>query len=155
MSPLEMLLKMGKRDGLLKSEKFVFVPEVIRLAGQICTEIHGRITKLGANPMASCGFCAYAGIGATYLWDADFAAFWKGNIVDQLAKPRGFECMDEYIASVAGFKFAEIDSHLKMAAVVTMGNTPDAKTEFSKCLTTMFGYGMVIEINKLGLTGER
>ena len=54
----------------------------------------------GANPMASCGFCAYAGIGATYLWDADFAAFWKGSIVDQLAKPRGFECMDEYIASV-------------------------------------------------------
>ena len=84
-----------------------------------------------------------------------FTAFWKGNIVDQLAKPRGFECMDEYIASVAGFNFAEMDSHLKMAAVVTMGNTPDAKTEFSKCLTTMFGYGMVIEINKLGLTGER
>ena len=40
MSPLEMLLKMGKRDGLVKSEKFVFVPEVMSLGGQVCSEMH-------------------------------------------------------------------------------------------------------------------
>ena len=152
MSAMEMLLELGKKDGLIINEKFVFIPEVMILGEQICAQVHSKITKLGANPMASCGFCAYAGIGATYLWNVDFASFQKGNIIDQLSKPRGFECMDEFITDAAGFKHAEIEQHLKMASIVTIGNTPDAKTAFDKCLVTMFNYGMTIEMNKLGLT---
>ena len=152
MSAMDMLLGMGKEDGFIIREKFVFVPEVMTLGEQICAQVHLEINKLGPSPMASCGFCAYAGIGTTYLWNADFSAFQMGNIIEQLSKPRGFECMDEYIADIAGFQFDELEQHLKMASVVTIGNTPEAKNEFKKCLVTMFNYGMVIEMNKLGLT---
>lgn len=152
MSAMEMLLGIGKKDGLISRERFVFIPEVMALGEQICGEIHTKITKLGPNPMASCGFCAYAGIGATYLWNTDFSAFQRGSIIEQLSKPRGFECMDEHIADVAGYQFDKLEQHLKMASVITIGNTPNAKIAFSSCLVTMFNYGMIIEMNKLGLT---
>ena len=148
---IDMLLKLGVSEGLLSQPKFVFVPEVMMLAPTICPRVDRMVTRVVNSPMTSCGFCAYAAIGVTYLWQNDFSTSQKANVLDMLTKPRGEDCMDEYITDLTGFDHEKIEKHLQMAAVVTIGNTEDAAHHFDKCLETMFHYGMVLEMNKLGL----
>lgn len=148
---LSLLLDFGTNAGYLSQPKYIFVPEVIVLAPKICPRVHEMITRIAVNPMASCGFCAYAAIGATYLWQNDFERFQKEDVLKILTKPRGIDCMDEYVTDLTGFNHKEIEEHLQAAAVVTVGNTPDAANHFGQCLETMFKYGMTLEMNKLGL----
>ena len=148
---MNMLLELGVNDGFLTEPKFTFIPEVMILAPKLCQQVYKKMVRLVNNPMAFCGFCAYVAIGATYLWQNDFDTFQKADIVSVLEKPRGFDYMDEYITDMTGFKHSKIEEHLKMAAVVTIGNTEDAAVNFAQCLETMFHYGMVLEMNKLGL----
>ena len=148
---MNMLLDFGVNDGFLSQKKFVFVPEVMMLAPKLCPQVYKKIIRLGNNPLACCGFCAYIGIGATYLWQNDFACFQKGNIVENLEKPRGFECVDEYITDMAGFEHSKIEQHLKAASLIAIGNTENVAQNFEQCMETMFNYGMVLEMNKLGL----
>ena len=151
-SCLDMLIELGVSDGFLSEPKFTFVPEVMLLAPKLCKQVYEKMVRLGDNnPMAFCGFCAYVAIGTTYLWQNDFASFQKDNILDALENPRGFDYMDEYITDMTGFDHSKIEKHLKMASVVAIGNTEDVKSNFAKCLETMFNYGMVLEMNKLGL----
>lgn len=148
---LNMLLEFGVNDGLLSEPKFTFIPEVMVHAPQLCPQVYKKVIRLVNNPLVCCGFCAYVAIGATYLWHNDFATFQKADIVSHLEKPRGFDCMDEYITDMTGFDHSKIEKHLQMASVVAIGNTKDVKNNFEKCLETMFNYGMVLEMNKLGL----
>ncbi len=150
-SCLNMLLEFGVNDGLLSEPKFTYIPEVMTLAPKLCPQVYKKVIRVTDNPLVCCGFCAYVAIGATYLWQNDFATFQKGSILDVLEKPRGLDYMDEYITDMTGFDHSKIEKHLKMASVVAIGNTEDVKNNFEKCLETMFIYGMVLEMNKLGL----
>lgn len=150
-SVMNTLLSIGTKEGFLSRPSFVFVPEVMMLAPRICPRVHEMVTRVVVSPTASCGFCAYAAIGATYLWQNDFERFQKEDVLDVLTKPRGEDYMDEYITDLTGFDHEKIQSHLQMAAVITIGQTKDAANHFEQCLETMFHYGMVLEMNKLGL----
>ena len=148
---LSKLLDFGTKAGFLSQPKFVFIPEVMILAPKICPRVHEMVTRIVVSPTASCGFCAYAAIGATYLWQNDFGRFQREDVLDVLTKPRGEDCMDEYITDLTGFDHEEIQTHLQAAATLTIGCTEDAANHFENCLETMFQYGMVLEMNKLGL----
>ena len=150
-SCLNMLLDMGVKDGFLEQPKFTFVPEVMILAPKLCPQIYQKIIRQVNSPTACCGFSAYIAIGATYLWQNDFATFQNSDILEVLEKPRGFDCVDEYITDMAGFDHSKLEKHLQMVSVVAIGNTENVSSNFGKCMETMFHYGMVLEMNKLGL----
>ena len=149
-SCMNILLDFGVKDGFLSQPKFTFIPEVMLLAPKLCPQVYKKVIRLVNSPTACCGFCSYIAIGATYLWQNDFACFQKDDILETLEKPRGFDCVDEYITDLAGFDHTKIEQHLQTAAVLTIGNTENAAENFEKCLETMFHYGMVLEMNKLG-----
>ena len=96
-SCMNMLLKLGVSDGFLSQPKFSFIPEVMTLAPKLCSQVYMKIIRLTNNPTVCCGFCAYIAIGVTYLWQNNFSAFQNSDLLDILEKPRGFECVDEYI----------------------------------------------------------
>ena len=150
-SCMNMLLDFGVKDGFLSQPKFVFVPEVMLLAPKLCPQVYQKVTQLVNSPTACCGFCAYTAIGTTYIWQNDFACFQNADILEMLEKPREYDCMDEYITDMTGFEHSEIEKHLQTAAVLTIGNTENAAKNFEQCLEIMFHYGMVLEMNKLGL----
>ena len=147
---LEQLLLYGVSDGYLSQPKFVYIPEVMLLAPKICPRVYDMVIRAVPSPTACCGFCSYAAIGATYIWQNDFNSFQKQDILEMLTKPRGEDCMDEYVMDIAGFDM-DLQTHLQAAAAITIGNTEDAAHHFGQCLETMFHYGMVLEMNKLGL----
>lgn len=150
-SCLNVLLEFGVNDGFLAQQKYTFIPEVMILAPKLCPQVYKKVIRLVNDPLCCCGFCAYVAIGTTYLWHTDFATFQKADIMSVLEEPRGFDYMDEYITDMTGFDHSKIEKHLQMASVVAIGNTEDVKSNFDKCLETMFNYGMVLEMNKLGL----
>ena len=150
-SCMNILLDFGVKEGFLSQPKFTFIPEVMLLAPKLCPQIYKKVIRLVNSPTACCGFCSYIAIGATYLWQNDFACFQKDNILAILEKPRGFDCVDEYITDLTGFDHSKIEKHLQTAAVLAIGNTENVAENFEKCLETMFHYGMVIEMSKLGL----
>lgn len=150
-SCMNILLDFGVKEGFLSQPKFTFIPEVMLLAPKLCPQIYKKVIQLVNSPTACCGFCSYIAIGATYLWQNDFACFQKDNILAILEKPRGFDCVDEYITDLTGFDHSKIEKHLQTAAVLAIGNTENVAENFEKCLETMFHYGMVIEMSKLGL----
>ncbi len=150
-SCMNILLDFGVKDGFLSQPKFTFIPEVMLLAPKLCPQVYKKVIRLVNSPTACCGFCSYIAIGATYLWQNDFACFQKDDILETLEKPRGFDCVDEYITDLAGFDHTKIEKHLQTAAVLAIGNTDNVADNFEKCLETMFCYGMTLEMNRLGL----
>lgn len=150
-SCMSMLLDFGVTDGFLSQPKFVFIPEVMTLAPKLCPQVYKKVIQLVNNPLACCGFCAYVAMGTTYLWQNEFSVFQKNDILATLEKPHGFDCVDEYITDMTGFDHSKIEKHLQQAAVLAIGNTEDVANNFEQCLETMFHYGMVLEMNKLGL----
>ncbi len=149
---MNMLLDFGVKEGFLTEPKFVFVPEVMTLAPKLCPRVYKMVISAAPSPEACCAFCTYTAIGATYLWQNDIKRFQKEDILEILTKPRGEDCMDEYVTDLTGFNHKDLEDHLKIAAILAIGNTEDVAKRFDKCLETMFQYGMVLEMQKLGLS---
>ncbi len=64
------------------------------------------VPQIAEYPLAAIAWAAYVGIGAAVLWDTDWESYEEvEDLYALLAKPRGFDEMDEYVMEgLLGYK---------------------------------------------------
>ena len=110
------------------------------------------------------GWCFYAGLGATMLWNINWSQLNKKGVYNALTEERGIFEMDEYVLDLIGLPFEskeaqKLTEHLQessMKAIVLMAKFSIDKSQdvvsnvFLETCEAMYWYGMVIQMNRIG-----
>ena len=161
-----LLLKDGRERGYIQSEGFPNIPEIMIQAEPTCAKIMESMQEeCEKNPSydlvrLTFSWAAFAGIGAVYHWDVDWPALSAKGIFETLTEEREFSEMDEYVLGCIGLPFGsdeakELSSYLYHLAarcifqLMALGsNGPEAVMQGAEA---MFAFGMVLEMNRLGM----
>ena len=77
------------------------------------------VPQIAEYPLAAIAWAAYVGMGAAVLWDKSWAEY--KDVEDwysMLAKPRGFDCLDEYVVEcLVGYRL-ESEEHQRLEGVI-------------------------------------
>ena len=77
------------------------------------------VPQIAQYPSAAIAWACYVGMGAAVLWDKSWAEY--KHVEDwysMLAKPRGFDCLDEYVVEcLVGYKL-ESEEHQRLEGVI-------------------------------------
>ena len=77
------------------------------------------VPQIAEYPLAAIAWAAYVGMGAAVLWDKSWAEY--KDVEDwysMLAKPRGFDCLDEYVVEcLVGYQL-EGDAAKKLESTI-------------------------------------
>ena len=124
------------------------------------------VPQIAEYPLAAIAWAAYVGMGAAVLWDKSWAEY--KHVEDwysMLAKPRGFDCLDEYVVEcLVGYKL-ESEEHQRLEGVIrkcaqtahTMirkeGIEPQSVMAFhlfARVVKVFFRLGVALELRRLG-----
>lgn len=161
------LLEAGRKAGGILSDGIPFIPELLALSDETCLKLITAIQEYGqTNPNAdttilSFMWSAFAGIGATYHWHTDWSTLSKDGLYETLTRERGVYEMDEYVLDITNLVDETIDAqsvweHIRNMAhqcfqiLVLKKIDPPAEMVFA-AVKAMFVYGMVLEMNRLGM----
>ena len=163
----EALLNDGREKGEIKSTEYTFIPELISLADDVirailndaldyCKEKDSQKALHITNIWA-----AFAGMGAVYYWNNDWPNLEKQGIYYSLTHERGWGKMDEYVLDTIGIPFEsekgkQLTKYLGYLSWISLHHSFKSATEpgFQEILCSakaMFSFGMVFEMNRLGL----
>ena len=77
------------------------------------------VPQIAEYPAAAIAWACYVGMGASVLWDKSWAEY--KDVEDwysMLAKPRGFDCLDEYVVEcLVGYRL-ESEEHQRLEGVI-------------------------------------
>ena len=163
----EVLLKDGREKGEIKSTEHAFIPELIGLADDAISAILNDALDYcaGKDPQKALHitnvWAAFAGMGAVYYWDNDWPKLEKQGIYHSLTQERGWGKMDEYVLDTIGIPFEsdkgkQLTKYLGYLSWISLHHSFKSATKpgFKEILCSakaMFAFGMVYEMNRLGL----
>lgn len=166
------MIQAGIRHGYIryKIKETPDIPDLSMLSEDVCEELFRRTAEYSkdhpqvspANTAPS--LCFYAGMGAVKLWTLDSARLLGRGIVNMLTGERGFERMDEYVLDLTGFSYGSSASENLMRQIseietVGLESMPKQQSDevfyrqFLEFMKAMYLYGMVLEMDRLGLKG--
>lgn len=161
------LLEEGRNAGYIVSESLSFIPELLVQADTVCEKIYNEINDYcennpGANLISlTLTWAAIAGMGSVFFWDKDWNKLSADGIFETLTRARGLDEMDEYVLDTIGIGFStskgkEIVSFISGLSGYCMYRTVDGRTEFGledvfRAAKSMYTWGMVFEMNRLGM----
>lgn len=164
------ILTGDKKAGLIKWEgkSVPFIPELFAMADDISGGIVAELKPLINNPASlmstSLGWCAYAGIGAAAMWQHDWDNLKKKGVLPALTEERGIGEMDEFVLDYVGIGFSsemgvDLTERIHIASFKMMdevrkagsNNPKDATAQFGECLSAMYKYGIVTQMNRMGM----
>ena len=163
---LRNLLEHGKSYVKVEN-KVLFVPELTINIQDELIKIIKALVDYDSNCGASIifGWCCYAGMGATMHWHRNWSQLQKDGIFKTLTRERGIFAMDEYILDLIGLPFQkeaaqQLTKHLQecsniaitqMAKSIHKTGENKKQQTYMQCCEAMYRYGMVIELNRLGM----
>lgn len=129
------------------------------------------VPQIQEYPTVSVAWAGYLGMGIAVLWDKEWDKYKNdANLYNSFVTPRGFDCMDEYIAEellgvgTESKEFTEIESLMRncgMTAVAMIRKeniepqSPDAFYVFARTVKVMFKVGVSIALKRLGYKYEK
>ena len=158
------MLEEDRKEGLIDYHGgFPNIPELIIQKDLVCDEILEQLREYAMehnNLFPLCGaWCAYAGIGAVYLWNEDWNKLREKGIVSSLASPKGFEELDEYVTMLMGLDFDSEESRTLRGSLAGWGDSLEEELceegfdeeTFKVFLHAMYMYGLVYGMARLGM----
>ncbi len=146
------------------------IPDLSMMAEEVSEELFRRTAAYSkdhpnvspANTAPS--LCFYAGMGAVELWNEDDARLRARGLVNLLIYERGFERMDEYVTDLVGIGYGSTASEQLMRQIseietvgldaISMPSSEEAAyRQFLEFMKAMYLYGMVLEMERLGIRG--
>lgn len=168
--PLVMkLIKAGYQAGYLPSENgFPNIPEIMMQSRAVTGDVFTTIFSeeyahldMGLRIQSAHRFCFCCGMGAVALWNDDWNTLKQTGILASLSEPRGFDNLDEYVMDLVGIKWDSPEEKKLRRHIVDCSNSlmkdvyasdPDEASEkLMRGLWALYDYGMVIEMNRLGM----
>ena len=162
------LLSMGREEGLIISDAFAHIPEIMVRADETCGKIIAGISDYSeenpgevSNPLVLMFvWSALAGMGAVYHWHIDWTNLSSNGIYETLTSERGLFAMDEYVIDAIGIGFGtdeekELTRFLWRLATHCLVRfksvSSPSEDSFLSCPKAMFLFGMSFEMNRLGM----
>jgi len=161
------LLEVGRDSGHITSTGMPFIPELMAMSVETCLKLIQEIREYGkTHPNAdilklSFAWAAYAGMGAVYHWHTDWSELSQKGVFETLTEERGVFAMDEYVLDTIGIPHEDVSGEAVMHFVMELATKSiDSLQELVDKLTldtiiegakAMFFYGMVFEMNRLGM----
>jgi len=161
------LLSDGRQRGYIKSTEYTSIPELISLSDEVLYAIFNDAMdyceKKGSDnalPITNV-WAAFAGMGAVYYWNKDWPLLAKQGIYETLTHERGWGKMDEFVLDTIGIPFdsengKQLTKYLGYLSWISLHHSFQAGTdpgiqEIMCSAKAMFAFGMVFEMNRLGL----
>jgi len=159
--------ELGVKAGFLKfAEELYANPALMGCAEKLCLEMHDRVfywnKQENKNPWDystrisyTMWFCFYAGAGAYCLWQMNDDSFQPLSLIDDLSKPKGFDCIDEYVEELLGIRFGSDESkrlrmHIFGDLVPILGKystlvqgDEEILLQLLECMKGIFDYGIM------------
>lgn len=146
------------------------IPDLSMLMGEVAEELFRRVVEYSKDhPQISASnttpaLCFYTGIGAVKLWELDAARLIARGVVREIVTPRGLEKMDEYVMDLVGIGYGSAQFEKLMHQLSDMEsfgisliskseNEEEAYLQFLEFMKAMYLYGMVYEMDRLGMKG--
>lgn len=146
------------------------IPDLSMLMGEVAEELFRRVVEYAKDhPQVSAAnttpaLCFYTGVGAVKLWEMDAPRLIARGVVREIVTPRGLEKMDEYVMDLVGVGYGskQFEGLMKqLSDIETFGITLISKSEdeekaylqFLEFMKAMYLYGMVYEMDRLGMKG--
>ncbi len=146
------------------------IPDLSMLMGEVAEELFRRVVEYAKDhPQVSASnttpaLCFYTGIGAVKLWEIDAPRLIARGVVREIVSPRGLEKMDEYVMDLVGIgygsaKFEELMHQLSdmesfgISLISKSEKEEEAYLQFLEFMKAMYLYGMVYEMDRLGMKG--
>ncbi len=161
------LLEKGRNAGYIVSDSLSFIPELLVQADTVCEKIYNEINDYcennpGANLISlTLMWSVFAGMGSVFFWDKDWNKLSADGIIETLTRTRDLGEMDEYVLDTIGIGFStskgkEITQFIYGLSGYCLYRTVDGRTEFGlddvlRAAKSMFAWGMVFEMNRLGM----
>ena len=161
------LLEKGRNAGYIVSDSLSFIPELLVQADTVCEKIYNEINDYcennpGANLISlTLMWSVFAGMGSVFFWDKDWNRLSADGIIETLTRTRDLGEMDEYVLDTIGIGFStskgkEITQFIYGLSGYCMYRTVDGRTKFGledvlRAAKSMYTWGMVFEMNRLGM----
>jgi len=166
---LNEVLETGREEGYIMSKETPYIPELLAQSNDVCLKIIKGIAKENEGRSyssqqlhLSLGWCIYAGIGSTYHWHIDWNSLKYKGLYETLIAERGIFAMDEYVLDAVGIEFEspqgkDLTTHIMdiaakcICAILDKTNKNPSIEDLLEAHKAMFIYGMVIQMNRLGM----
>lgn len=165
------MLEEEKNSGIIDWNGSVpMIPELFAEAPNVVDCLYNNLQPFVTDGFSllniNLGWCAYAGLGAAAMWNADWPSLKNKGIVSSLTEERGIEEMDEFVLDYIG---ADINSRdgkdltdriLNLFNVIMMpvlgpvaGNQDPVAfmQQFRECRIAMFEYGVIMQMYRMGM----
>lgn len=161
------LLNIGRKEGFIRSEDIAYIPELLTLSADVCLKLCHDINEYGKEHpeidtlSTSFQWCAYAGMGAVFHWNLNWDDLAKKGIYETLTEERGVYEMDEYVLDTIGIGYDSpegeillrhiIDIADRCIDIIAIDNGEISSEIVINAIKAMFIYGMIFEMNRLGM----
>ncbi len=124
------------------------------------------VPQIAGYPLAAVAWAMYVGMGAAQLWDKEWNRYSAvEDWYEMLAKPRGFDCLDEYVTEVllalplysdeAHRLEDTVRSTAESALAMIRKEHIEAQSAmafhvFARTVKVMFEVGVAVELRRLG-----
>ena len=177
---LDLLLLLREEDAkegyINRNEVYSYpnIPEIGSAWEDVCCEIHDYMVDEAQKDQnedvddstivwriltLTYGWCAFAGIGATWHWYVNWESLEKKGISATLTEPRGYFAMDDYVVECIGISSGsdeekELRERLRERREKLFwitNESEDAYQQMFECMRAMFEYGIQLEMYRLGM----
>lgn len=164
---LDKLLNMGRETGYITSLGTPVIPEILGWAEPVCQRLLVDISRFFAAHPNSTGnpvsltllWSAFAGMGAVYHWHVDWERLSKVGIYETLTAEKGIFGMDEYVLEIVGIQaqgneYGRLTRFLQSlvdCCIDDMKSRNKEQKKFLEYAKAMYAWGMVFEMNRLGM----
>jgi hypothetical protein len=163
---MEAVLSLGEEAGFIIEKDIQTLPEleeqmwevVKRMLVDLISFYQSNGLGISLLSMSYGTWCAYAGIGAAYLWKEDPEQIREINIYEQVTGPCGIDAVDEYVLDMLGIQLQsdemrELNDHLmngySAVSNIVMENTSgDQNLDMYTAGAVMYRYGVEIGLSR-------
>lgn len=161
------MLHNAKEKGYIQSDGFPNIPEILALAEETCEKIMQSMKEACVEDeqidyfRLTLGWAAFAGMGAVYFWNQDWLTLSRIGIFETLTEERGLDEMDEFVLDNIGLQHdqteaKDLSSYLNMLSTLCAVHFMRRGVQLDDTATVlgakaMFAFGMVFEMNRLGM----
>ena len=124
------------------------------------------VPQIAEYPSAAIAWACYVGMGAAVLWDKSWGDYKDTeDWYTLMAKPRGFDCLDEYVIEcLVGLKLDSEENQMLEAAIRKCANTAQTMIRkegiepqsvmafhlFARVVKVFFRLGVSLELRRMG-----
>ncbi len=163
---MEALLTLGEENGFIYEKDIQSLPELEEQMEPLVKNMLIDLIRfyqsnglgLSLLSMSYGTWCAYAGIGAAYLWKEDPEQIKTLNIYKAITEPAGIDAVDEYVLDMMGIQLQsdemqELNDHLMngystISNLVLENSSGDQNLDMYTAGAIMYRYGIEIGLTK-------